>query len=252
MPRILFPASSAPGKDFVEGSGRLINAYSERLQEGAPAQYVIRRAPGLIEFGEESETGIRGMWYDGENYIYVAFADSLYRFDSQGTGTEVATLPASGVTFIDSYTNESDLTEYTFSDVPYGDGLIVVAVQYKNANDAPATVTVGGQSATQIVAEVDSVGIALFAVEEDSGTGDIVVTYATSASESIIGVWRINGYASASAYATESDTGLGAAEVNINVPAGGVIIAATTNQFARAAMWHGVDEDYDEGEEGPL
>ena len=56
MPPVLFPASSAPGKDAVEGSGRLINAYSEALQPGAPAQYVIRRAPGLTLYSDAAST----------------------------------------------------------------------------------------------------------------------------------------------------------------------------------------------------
>jgi hypothetical protein len=68
---------------------------------------------------------------------------------------------------------------------------------------------------------------------------------------SIIGVWRINGYASASAYATESADGANEASVNIDVPAGGVVIAAAANAILRTSLWTGVDEDYDEGSDGP-
>lgn len=99
MAKILFPQSTSPGVDSQEGGGRLVNAYSEPLGQGAGNSFVIRRAPGLRLFAGSGETGIRGQTFI-DPYLYAAFSNRLVRFDSVGVGTTVGTLNGSDwVTF---------------------------------------------------------------------------------------------------------------------------------------------------------
>jgi len=133
MPPVLFPASSAPGKDAVEGSGRLINAYSEALQPGAPAQYVIRRAPGLTLYSDAaSTTAPRGVWFDATSYVYAAYPGSLSYFNESGTETVVGVLPDGAVSFTGRQSSTTDTNSYTLTSVPFGDAVasrrIVVGV----------------------------------------------------------------------------------------------------------------------------
>lgn len=122
MAQVLFPQSSAPGKDAVEGAGRLINAYSEALQSGAPAQYVIRRAPGLSLFASPA-TGVsnRGIWFDGSAAVYAAYSSSLSWFDSAGVETIIGGIPDGAVSFTGRQSSTSDTTSYSLTSVPFGD-----------------------------------------------------------------------------------------------------------------------------------
>lgn len=103
MATILFPSSSSPGLRPQEGAGRLVNAYAEKLQDGAPAPYVIRRAPGLVEFASATTAdgspvtndGYRGSMFDGTTYIYAALEDTLVKATEAGVVTTVGTLNGS-------------------------------------------------------------------------------------------------------------------------------------------------------------
>ena len=80
---IPFPLSTAPGSRFQESAGRLINAYPEALGETALSRSVIRRAPGLRNFGTTARTGCRGFIEVG-GVLYVAFNGQLEKFTSAG------------------------------------------------------------------------------------------------------------------------------------------------------------------------
>lgn len=61
MPDIGLPLTSAPGIRPQEGAGRLVNAYVEKLGDGAQGDgYVRRRVPGLTEFARAGHDGCRG------------------------------------------------------------------------------------------------------------------------------------------------------------------------------------------------
>lgn len=248
MAQILFPASSAPGNDAVEGSGRLINAYSEGLPEGAPGQQVIRRAPGLTAFCATSETGFRGMWHDGGTKLYAAWEGELFHIDSTGAETSIGVLPSARLTFLTSTTNTANLTTYTYSAVALGTAhfnrRIVVAVFFNAADDyPPAAMTIGGVSATLLVTQ--SSAIALYIALVPTGTtGDIVVTYATAANNSAIGVWRLDGVSSSTPHATASTTGSG----SIGIPAGGVaIMGQNVGGFDTGAFTTDYNDDVESG-----
>lgn len=81
--RIPFPLSTAPGSRFQESAGRLINAYPEALGETAANRFVIRRAPGLNNFGTTSRSGPRGFIEVG-GVLYAAFDGRLEKFTSAG------------------------------------------------------------------------------------------------------------------------------------------------------------------------
>ena len=256
MAKILFPASSAPGKDVIEGGGRLVNAYAETLAEGAPAPYVIRRPPGLTIFGTTAETGFRSIWYDGQSYVYAAVGNKLFYFDGDGTATEVGSLASALLTYLTSSVSTSNLTTYTYSAVAIGTAHfnrhIVVSVLFDATDDyPPVSVTIGGVSATLVKAQ--SSLIALYIAKVPTGTtADIVVTYATAALRSAIGVWRLDGLASATPHATNGLSFINSGSntirtVSLSVPAGGVVIAAAMGDTTAGTslFWLTTTEDYD-------
>lgn len=102
MVEILFPISTAPGNRPGEGAGRLINAYAEKLQDGARAQFARRRSPGLTAMAASEYDSMRGMHYYNGN-LFIAQAERLL-YVSLVLGafviTDVGLLPGTGrVTF---------------------------------------------------------------------------------------------------------------------------------------------------------
>lgn len=92
MPNISWPTSSRPGLSGAEGAGRLINAFVERLGDGARAPVSIRRAPGLRRFLDTSRRGPRGMRLVGSN-VLAAYRDTLLRISEDGSVLQLGTLP---------------------------------------------------------------------------------------------------------------------------------------------------------------
>lgn len=80
------PLSTAPGSKYQESAGRLINGYAEPLGESAPNKFVIRRAPGLVNFGTTERTGCRG-FLEVAGVLYVGFGTKLEKFTSAGGAT---------------------------------------------------------------------------------------------------------------------------------------------------------------------
>lgn len=89
---IPIPISTAPGSKFQESAGRLINNYAEPLGETAANKFVIRRAPGLVNFGTTNRTGCRGLIEVGGT-LYVGFNERLVRFSAAGgVATEIGNM----------------------------------------------------------------------------------------------------------------------------------------------------------------
>jgi hypothetical protein len=83
---IPIPVSTAPGSKYQESAGRLINCYAEPLGETAANKFVIRRAPGLENFGTTARSGCRG-FLEVSGTLYVAFSGQLEKFTSAGGAT---------------------------------------------------------------------------------------------------------------------------------------------------------------------
>lgn len=80
---IPFPISTAPGAKSQEGGGRIRNGYPEALGENAPNVSVVRRAPGLLNFGTTTRSGYRGSIVVN-GVLYTAYDGRLEKFSSAG------------------------------------------------------------------------------------------------------------------------------------------------------------------------
>lgn len=98
MTAIPLPLNSAPGKVPHEGAGRLINAYWEKLQPGARAERVWRRAPGLRLWKTTGKTVPRGSILVGSD-LFSAFSGNVTRYTSDGTAVSVGTLSGTDKVF---------------------------------------------------------------------------------------------------------------------------------------------------------
>lgn len=93
MADIVFPLSSSPGKRIQENGGRLINALSEKLGDGARKQVKWTRAAGIRPFADaEGRVNIRG-FLDLTSKVYVAVADHLVEISALGVITDRGSLP---------------------------------------------------------------------------------------------------------------------------------------------------------------
>lgn len=89
---IPFPVSNTPGAKPQESGGRIVNGYVEELGDQAPNKTVIRRGPGLVNFGTTTRTGYRGSIVVN-GVLYAAYTDHLESFSSAGgASTSVGTL----------------------------------------------------------------------------------------------------------------------------------------------------------------
>lgn len=77
------PLSTAPGSKFQESAGRLINGYADPLGATAASAVVIRRVPGLSNFGTTTRSGFRGAIEVG-GVLYCGFGTKLEKFSSSG------------------------------------------------------------------------------------------------------------------------------------------------------------------------
>jgi hypothetical protein len=84
---IPFPVQTSPGAKPQEAGGRIINGYVDALGDQAPNKTVIRRGPGLVNFGTSARSGYRGA-IEVNDVLYVAFEDKLEKWTSAG-GTSV-------------------------------------------------------------------------------------------------------------------------------------------------------------------
>jgi hypothetical protein len=80
---IPFPVQTAPGAKPQEAGGRIVNGYVEQLGPQAPGKTVLRRGPGLVNFGTSARTGFRGsILVNG--ILYSAFNGKLEKWTSAG------------------------------------------------------------------------------------------------------------------------------------------------------------------------
>lgn len=83
MKPIPIPFSTAPGDKPQEAGGRIVNGYVEELGANAPSKTVIRRMPGMVNFGTSARTGYRGaILVNG--VLYVGFNGKLEKWTSAG------------------------------------------------------------------------------------------------------------------------------------------------------------------------
>jgi hypothetical protein len=81
--KIPFPNQTAPGAKVQEGGGRIVNGYVEELGDQAPNKTVIRRVPGMVNFGTSARTGYRGAILVN-SVLYAAFNGKLEKWTSAG------------------------------------------------------------------------------------------------------------------------------------------------------------------------
>jgi hypothetical protein len=102
---IKFPTSSAPGMRPQEGGGRLLNAFTEKLADGAPSDTALRRSPGLSRValnGTYFET--RGFQAAGSVALWIV-KDRVLKVDSSFTMTDLGAL--SGTDFVTTARNNN-------------------------------------------------------------------------------------------------------------------------------------------------
>lgn len=80
---IPFPVATSPGAKPQEAGGRIINGYVEELGDKAPNKTVIRRCPGLVNFGTSAQAGYRGSILVND-VLYAAFSGKLEKWTSAG------------------------------------------------------------------------------------------------------------------------------------------------------------------------
>ncbi len=80
---IPIPLSTAPGSRQQESAGRIVNGYAEALGDTAANRFVIRRAPGLVNWGTTGQDGFRGA-IEVSGVLYAAFDGVLEKFTSAG------------------------------------------------------------------------------------------------------------------------------------------------------------------------
>lgn len=80
---IPFPVTTKPGAKAQESGGRIVNGYVEELGDQAPNKTVIRRAPGLVNFGTSGRSGYRGSIVVN-GVLYAGFNGKLEKWTSAG------------------------------------------------------------------------------------------------------------------------------------------------------------------------
>lgn len=89
---IPFPTSSFPGANPQESAGRLINCHAEKLGENGPAQFVLRRSPGLSQHAAMGQSGYRGGLIVN-NLSYECFSGNASTVDTSGNVTSIGNFP---------------------------------------------------------------------------------------------------------------------------------------------------------------
>ena len=90
-----FGPDSRPAKYAGVSDSRLINAFVEEVADGkGGVKYAIHGDPGLDEFADSSESGIRGSFLIGTQ-LYTVAGETLYKVSSGGTLTSIGTVTGS-------------------------------------------------------------------------------------------------------------------------------------------------------------
>jgi hypothetical protein len=126
------------------------------------------------------------------------------------------------------------------------DRMVVACIKLDGASGPATAVTIGGVSATEIVAcNQSDQYLSIWAAMVPTGTsGDVVVTFSGSAGRSVVSTYAVYGRSNVTAHATVTDVASPFSQ-NLAVPAGGVAIGALENSAMASATWTGLTEDYD-------
>lgn len=92
MVDIVFPSSSAPGTRPQESAGRLINAFAERAQVGAPSKIIIRRSPGLVRVAQATGYSHTRGFLDAGSVAFWVLDNRVVKFDAAYTVTDLGAL----------------------------------------------------------------------------------------------------------------------------------------------------------------
>lgn len=169
------------------------------------------------------------------------------------------------VTFLSEQKSGNDTTGYSFSGVSLGaaasDRYIIATVHATASGRTIASVTIGGVTATDVLASNLNYGIFIANVPTGD-TGDVVVTLDAGGTSMHVGLWRITGLVSATADDTDdgrgvtgSDTPTGTLSIDVSVGAGGGsgFAIASCGQTGPAdpisATWTEVTENFDSAAE---
>lgn len=157
-----------------------------------------------------------------------------------------------GLTFLQYAITTADTNPYTFSSQNLGaaaaDRYIICVVTAKTHYSGKVidSVTIGGVSATIVVQQTKSyyVSAIVIAAVPSGATGDVVVTASGSMDRGGIGLYRVTSLTSATA---EDNGGSDVADptYDIDVTAGGIIVAGGITSNATTVSFVGVTEDYD-------
>lgn len=120
---IPFPVSTSPGTKPQEAGGRIINGYVDQLGDQAPSKAVVRRMPGLLNWGTTAQTGFRGAMLNN-GVLYSAWSGKLMSHTSAGgagtlvgnlIGTKRGFFAANNNTTPDKWFVDPDTNVYTFT-----------------------------------------------------------------------------------------------------------------------------------------
>lgn len=147
------------------------------------------------------------------------------------------------VTFLQCSTDTVDATTYTFSaqntGTPSSDRvtIAIALVEDGTTNFSIDTLTIGGDSASQVVTSATAGGslvtAAIFVLANPSGTSeDVVVTGSEATINASVCLFQANNVQSTTATATNNDfeTASAACTLDLNVSADGISVAGGTNE----------------------
>ncbi len=168
--------------------------------------------------------------------------------------------PAS-VTNVAHDTQNTALTTYTFSSLSLGAAdatrriVVAIAGQRLGSPAAVSSVTIAGISASLVASRQTGNGndhtVEIWSAAVPTGaSGNVVVTFNTGHLRCSVSVFRLLD-AAATAHATSSATNSSAAvSASIDIPAGGVAIAAAYNNGNTTYTWTNLTERTDQGGSG--
>jgi len=185
----------------------------------------------------------------GINGFFLDFADSgLLGKDANGSGTLA-------LTYVGENSTTTNAAAHTFSSESIGtaaaDRYVIVGATYVGGSTpSPATVTIGGINAVELILQAPASFYAhtsfFYALVPTGTTADIVVTWANSSSNFGIGVWNVTGSASVSPVQVAGDNTSPASAVTLNIPSGAAAMGLTINRGASATCaWVGLTENFD-------
>ena len=160
-------------------------------------------------------------------------------------------------TFTDIAVDGVTRTTYTFSGMDLGEAasnryIVVVAGNYDSGVKTLSSMTIGGESATEVLSVSDNgcvVSIGIAAVPTGA-TGDVAITWSGTTVRCGIGVYRLVNLQSSTPTATASDTSedSGVLSASLEIPSDGCgigYVVALGDGGARTWTWTNLTEDFD-------